>query len=85
MKLIPSKNFDRNLKKLLKNNPKYKAKITKTLYQLAENPSHPSLRVHKVYDIYYSVSVDMSIRIIYLLDKDKAYLLKIGTHDEVYN
>ena len=46
---------------------------------------HPSLRLHKLSNMeFYSVSVDMKIRIVFRLDKDKMFLIRIGNHDEVY-
>lgn len=46
---------------------------------------HPSLRWHKLEGSrYYSISVDMSVRIIVAIDEDEIYLLRIGKHEEVY-
>ena len=46
---------------------------------------HPSLRIHKIKGVdYYSVSVDMKIRILYEKDSNMIRLIEIGNHDEVY-
>jgi len=46
---------------------------------------HPSLRIHKLKGVdVYSASVDMKIRILFMIDGDKIHLLEIGNHDEVY-
>jgi mRNA-degrading endonuclease YafQ of YafQ-DinJ toxin-antitoxin module len=61
------------------------AQVTKTLVLLGVNLLYPSLRLHKLSGTQnYSVSVNMSIRIIFHKDQDYLYLLRIGTHEEVY-
>lgn len=84
--LVASKRFQKDLKRLLKRTPTLEVKIDKTLSRLFSNPKHPSLRLHKLAGIgqHYSVSVDMSVRIIATFVDDKIFLLRIGTHDEVY-
>ena len=63
-------------------------RIEKQILLFEENPKHPSLRVHKLtgnMNNIWSISVSMSIRMIYkLLDKESAYFIDIGTHEEVY-
>lgn len=84
MKLIPSLRFTRDLGKLEKNNERLKKTIGKTLSHLRNDPTHPSLRLHKLsgQDVY-SVSVTMSIRMIVAFRYGDIYLLRIGTHEEV--
>lgn len=85
MNVVTTPQFNRELKKLIRKNKIYKAKTNRTLSLLQYNFDHPSLRVHKLAgkDIY-SISVDLKIRIlIHIYDSD-AYLLRIGTHDEIY-
>lgn len=85
MIIIPSKKFVSEAQKFLKKNPQYKEKLEKTLYLLKANPKHPSLRLHKLSGCEnYSISIDISIRILLHFEKDKVFLLRIGTHDEVY-
>ncbi len=85
MKLIPSVRFTRDLGKLEKGNSKLRRSIQKTLYRLQTNPDYPSLRLHKLAgrDIY-SISVDLSVCIIFSRREDSIYLLRIGKHEEVY-
>jgi len=63
----------------------YKVKLEKTLNLLRSNYRHPSLRLHKLSGTgNHSVSVDKSVRIILNLEGENIFLLRIGTHDEVY-
>ncbi len=84
MNLLISNRFKKNLegfkeRKILK-------KVEKTMNLLVKDPFYPSLRLHKLKNRGpdYSVSVDMSIRIILRIEGDNILLLNIGTHDEVY-
>lgn len=84
MHLVLSKRFQRDLKYLLSRNPTLKPKVIKALQYMHVSPTHPSLRLHKLEgSSTWSVSVDMSIRII-LHISDELYLLRIGTHEDVY-
>ncbi len=85
MKLILSSRFQKDLDKLLNSNPQIKSKIAKTFKLMQADLTYPSLRLHKLSgtDIW-SISVDISIRIILYKEKDNLYLLRIGHHDEVY-
>lgn len=55
----------------------------KALALLAEHPSHPSLRHHKMagQENIYEISISMHYRITYKKIGDTAILRKIGTHD----
>lgn len=86
VQIIPSKNFERSYQRLVQRQTILKKRIKKTILLLSENPEHPSLRLHKLTQRgHYSISVNMSIRIICYFEKDSIYLLEIGTHDEVYS
>ncbi|HLC93989.1 MAG TPA: plasmid stabilization protein [Patescibacteria group bacterium] len=81
------KTFDKSLSTLTKKNKLLKKKIENTLVMMMQNPSYPSLRVHKVetkkYGRRWSVSVDQKIRIIWDFDMQKAnciVLLDVGSH-----
>lgn len=79
----------KDLKKIKQKNKKLSERIQKQLYLFSTNPKHPSLRTHKLnakMDNLWSISITMSVRMVYkLLSEDKAYFIKIGTHDQVYN
>jgi addiction module RelE/StbE family toxin len=88
-KLVYSDNFLKKAKKLIKKNPPIKNKVYKTFELLENNPFHPSLRLHKLkgnLKDYYSISIDMSYRIIidFVIKDNEIILLDIGTHDDVY-
>jgi addiction module RelE/StbE family toxin len=83
--------FDEKLQKELpvisKKDPKLAKLIAKQLNLFKIEPRHKSLRVHKLtgeLKNLWSISINQSIRMVYLLDGDEAYFVDIGTHDEVY-
>ena len=83
--LVLSNRFQRELKRLLKHNKRLNPQVSKVLKFLISDISHPSLRLHKLSGQgNWSISVTRNIRIIAHLEKDRIYLLRIGTHDEVY-
>lgn len=63
-------------------------RIEKQIQLFKENPKHTSLRTHKLsgsLENMWSISITMSIRMVYLLIKDDhALFVKIGTHEQVY-
>ncbi len=63
-------------------------RIQKQIALFEESPKHPSLRTHKLsgnMNNMWSISVTMSIRLVYILvDKDTALFVKMGTHEDVY-
>lgn len=71
-----------------KKDRKLAEKIQKQIILFESNPEHPSLRLHKLsgaLDHMWSLSITMSIRMVYkLMSKETAYFVDIGTHDEVY-
>jgi len=83
--LIFSSAFQRQLKKLIKNNPKLKKRFAKILKYLNKEINHPSLKLHKLSgENNWSLSVSFNIRMIIHLEKNKVFCLRIGSHDEVY-
>lgn len=83
--IISSKQFEKSFRKLVKNDINLEKQVIKSLQLLSSNPSYPSLRLHKLSGKnFYSISVNMSIRIIVLLEENRGFLLDIGTHDQVY-
>jgi len=88
-KLVYNDKFIKKAVKLLKKNPTLKVKFDKTIKQLEKDPFYPSLRLHKLQGSlkeYYSISIDMSYRVIIdlVIIDNEIYLLDIGSHDEVY-
>ena len=75
--------FERDLKKLSSNRSLIR-QIYSSLEILLENPNHPSLRLHKVSVKVWSISVNMSIRILINFSENIIFLLRVGSHDDVY-
>jgi len=83
--LFFSRRFDRNLRKIVKQNPKLKSKVQKQIMILSSNPKHKSLRLHKLSGSdNWSISITKDIRVIFSIENDKIFFNRIGTHDEVY-
>ena len=64
-----------------------KKQLRNKLMLLAENPSHPSLRVKRIQgtDGLYECSVNMDVRIIWYYEGDTIIiLLDVGHHDILY-
>lgn len=79
-----SERFKKDYRKLLKKNPQIKLKVAKQIKTLSGNPTHKSLRVHKISENIWSLSVDMSIRILFYIRGNIIFCTRIGTHDDVY-
>ena len=93
MKIVWSSGFKRAFKKIVKNNPQLKDRITETIILLAEDPFIPSLKSHKLggnLARFCSCSVAYDCRIIFSFSDDEdilemfILLVNIGSHDEVY-
>jgi len=83
--LVLSAKFQKDLKKILSKQPDLKPAIKKTLKQARRSITHPSLRLHKLQgQSFWSISVNMKLRIILHQAKGKLYLLRIGPHNQVY-
>lgn len=58
-----------------------------TLRRFAANPNDPLLRTHKLKgDLgdYWAFSVDDDLRVVFRWEGDTAFLVNLGSHDEVY-
>jgi mRNA-degrading endonuclease YafQ of YafQ-DinJ toxin-antitoxin module len=58
-----------------------------TLRRFAAEPLDPLLRTHKLngdLDPYWAFSVDDDLRVLFRWDGDEAFLVTLGSHDEVY-
>ncbi len=88
-KLIFTESYQKRAAKFLKKHPDLISQYSKTLQLLEINPSHPSLRLHKLkgkLSELYSVSITISYRITidFIIDKDQIIPITVGSHDEVY-
>ena len=88
-KLIFTKSYERRATKFIKKHPELENQYVKTLKLLTLNPSHPSLRLHKLkgnLNKLYSVSINISYRISidFIIKDDLIIPVNVGNHDEVY-
>ena len=83
-----SPSVQKELEKIQQKDRKLANRIEKQIALFEENPKHPSLRTHKLsgtIDNMWSISITMSIRMVYvLLDQGSVIFVKIGLHDELY-
>lgn len=85
MELRFTTSFETEYKKIIKGNDPLKRKIKKQLELLHANVNHPSLRLHKLAGgLYWSVSIDKSVRVLIIIEKDWIAIYHIGKHEDVY-
>jgi mRNA-degrading endonuclease YafQ of YafQ-DinJ toxin-antitoxin module len=83
-----SSSFKRAFKKRIKGNVDLEAKFWQKLEQFTVDPFDPGLKTHKLsgkLKEFWSFSVDYDERVLfYFTEDEKAVLVDIGSHDEVY-
>jgi addiction module RelE/StbE family toxin len=87
--IIYTESYLRRARRFFKKHPELIGQYAKVLRLLEANPSHPSLRLHKLsgrLSDLYSVSINISYRmcIEFLIENDRIIPVDIGSHDEVY-
>lgn len=91
--LVWSVAFVRAFKQAVRRQPELRARVERTLKQLAEDPFHPTLHSHKLKGELadaWACTVDYDKRILFEfvqnpdLGEEEILLLTMGTHDEVY-
>ena len=87
--LIFTESYTRRAKKFIRKHPELISQYEKTLRLLEADPSHPSLRLHKLngaLEGLHSVSINISYRIslYFIIEKDVIVPVDIGSHDDVY-
>jgi len=88
-RIIYTPSYLKRAAKFIKRHPELLPQYEKALKLLELNPSHPSLRLHRLggplRDLH-SVSINISYRITleFLLEDGKIVLVNVGSHDEVY-
>lgn len=88
-KILYTQSYIRRAQKFAKRHPDLLGQYEKTLRLLEMNPSHPSLRLHKLggrLEGLYSVSINMTYRISleFIIRDDTVVPVDVGTHDEIY-
>lgn len=85
MEIRFTKSFETEYKKLVKGNETLKKRIRKQLQLLQIRPNHPSLRLHKLgKNEFWSISINKSVRVLIILEKNWIYIYHIGKHEDVY-
>lgn len=87
MTIFVSPSYKRAHLKLTKTNPQLAERIKQKLVRFQENPTHPSLRLHKLTGEQideWSISIMGNVRIIFQYIPEGILLTDIGSHDEVY-
>jgi len=87
--IIYTESYIKRAEKFIKKHPDILSQYENTLKLLEINPTHPSLRLHKLQgklSELYSVSINISFRICidFLIEDDKIIPIDVGTHDELY-
>lgn len=86
-KIVFGSIFEKKLRTLKKKNFRLCLQIKDTLKIFAQDPSHPSLRCHKLkgkLQNSWSISVNRSVRLVYIDEGTSYYFFDLGTHKEVY-
>lgn len=86
--LVFTESYNKRAKRFLQKHPELKDQYSKTLQLLELNPSHPSLRLHRLkgnLSALHSVSINISYRLTIelLIEDDEIIPVNVGTHDEV--
>lgn len=84
MRITASSRFLRRVKKL---NEPQASMLRAALRRFAVDPQDPLLRTHKLkgdLEAYWAFSVDDDLRVLFRWDGDVAFLVNLGTHDQVY-
>ena len=87
--IVFTESYIKRAKKFFKKHLEVLPQYEKTLKLLELNPTHPSLRLHKLkgrLSELFSVSINITYRItvIFIIRDDKIVPVDIGKHDEVY-
>lgn len=87
MKIDYHKNFLKNFKKRIANNPSLDSKFQKRLKIFQADPQNPILHNHKLVgkkESYWSFSISGDIRVIYQKKGNRILFYDIGSHNQVY-
>jgi len=93
VKLVFGPGFRHIYKKRTRRNPELRESVERTLYILATDPFHPSLRTHKLKGSLaetWACTIDYENRLLFEFAEHpdtgtvELLLLTLGSHDEVY-
>ena len=88
-KVLYTQSYIRRAQKLARRRPDLLGQYEKALRLLEANPSHPSLRLHRLggkLEGLYSVSINMTYRISleFIIKDDTVIPVDVGAHDETH-
>jgi mRNA-degrading endonuclease YafQ of YafQ-DinJ toxin-antitoxin module len=88
-RILYTASYNKRAAKFIKRHPELLSQYEKILQLLELNPSHPSLRLHRLkgpLQNLHSVSINVSYRISleFLMEEGKIIPVNVGSHDEVY-
>ncbi len=84
LRVIASTRFIRKARKLREPQA---SMLRAALRRFAVDPQDPLLRTHKLkgeLDAYWAFSVDSGLRVLFRWEGDEAFLVNLGSHDQVY-
>jgi mRNA-degrading endonuclease YafQ of YafQ-DinJ toxin-antitoxin module len=84
MRVVASSRFLRRARKLKE---PQSTMLRAALRRFVADPADPVLRVHKLKGEladYWAFNVDEDLRVLFRWDGDEAFLVNLGSHDEVY-
>ncbi|MBP9818041.1 type II toxin-antitoxin system mRNA interferase toxin, RelE/StbE family [Candidatus Shapirobacteria bacterium] len=87
MKLRSTRNFDLRIRGILRKNPSLAEEVRDIVKQVVAGDNLEGLRIHKLkgsQKMFWSVSVNPDLRIIFYCQKDVIVLADVGTHKDVY-
>ena len=87
MKVLYHKKFNKNFRKRFGSNEAFCKRYEQRLALFRIDPQNPILKNHPLIGEksgLYAFSITGDIRIVYYLEGETAYLLDIGTHNQVY-
>jgi addiction module RelE/StbE family toxin len=88
IELVWDKTFIRIAQKWQKKHPELNQRFKERLKLFAQQPFHPSLRTHSLsgnLEGLFAFSITYEYRLVFkFISEDKALLIDIGSHDEVY-
>jgi addiction module RelE/StbE family toxin len=88
IELIWDSKFKKSYKKKISFNLELKEKFRDSIIEFSNNPFSSNLRTHKLkgkLEGLWAFSISYDVRIIFkFLDSEKALLIDIGKHDDIY-
>lgn len=84
MRLSASSRFLRKARKL---KDPHASMLRAALRRFAADPQDPLLRIHKLkgeLEGYWAFSVDADLRVLLRWDGEEAFLVNLGSHDQIY-